>query len=42
MSNNPSEDKRRVNWAIKIVVMSIAAGIGLTFLIGFILNRGWT
>ncbi|MGI9565736.1 MAG: hypothetical protein ACR2LL_01825 [Nitrosopumilus sp.] len=40
-NNNFPEDKRKANWAVKIVTISIAAGIALSFLIGFIINGGW-
>ena len=40
-NNNPSEDKRIVNWAVKVVAVSITAGIVLSFLIGYVLNGGW-
>ena len=39
--NNSPEDKRRANWAVKIVAASIAAGIALSFLIGYVLNEVW-
>ena len=40
-NGNPSEDKRTANWAVKVVAVSIAAGIVLSFLIGYVLNGGW-
>ena len=38
---NPSEDKKVANWAVKVVAASIAAGIVLSFVIGYITNGGW-
>ena len=38
---NPSEDKRVANWAVKVVATSIAAGIVLSFVIGYVINGGW-
>ena len=40
-NNNSSEDKIIANWAVKIVAASIAAGIALTFFIGYVINGGW-
>ena len=40
-NSNSSEDKTIANYAVKIVAASIAAGIVLSFLIGYVVNGGW-
>ena len=40
-NSNSSEDKKLANWAVKVVAASIAAGIVLSFVIGYVLNGGW-
>ena len=39
--DNPSEDKRVANWAVKVVATSISVGIVLSFVIGYVINGGW-
>ena len=36
--NDNSEDKQRANFAVKVVAASIAAGIVVAFLIGYVIN----
>ncbi len=40
-NSNSSEDRNITNYTAKIVIFSIAIGIVLSFLIGYVVNGGW-